>query len=459
MELLLYKPQKILLINPANKKIHNSFPHLGLAMLSAMLKEAGHLPLILDYLIFPMVPSIDSFMEQFKPDVVGVSIFSASLSGAVKVVEMVKKYYVPIIIGGPHTSIYAEDLMTLGVDYIVKGEAEFAVVQIVENASKQQAPRIIRVSPPNNLDELPLPDFKSFYNYKEITSYPLLTSRGCPYNCSFCCVSQVSSRKWRPRNVYLCVDELQHAVKYLPKLKNIEVMDDNPTFDIIHFKKFIKAYIQSDLPNKIKEFAIANIRADKIDEELITLLKEVGVKHIAIGVEHGDEEVFDFIGKRETLANIKLAARLIKSSGIKLGCCFIIGLPKDGMEKTMKSIKLAKELNADYYFWNLLAPYKGTKVRGWFEKNGKILREANEPLIFSGTLDSICPEPYACSNNFSVSEIQRAFLLAMLETDQYKVRIFKGPLWLLKMVKLVVKHHVFGFFMKSMWRQIEQRGR
>ena len=124
----MYKPKKVLLINPRNKRIHNSFPHLGLAMLSAMLKKAGHQPLVLDYLIFPNIPSIDDFMRQFEPDVVGVSIFSASFNESAKVIETVKNYGTPIIIGGPHVSIYAEDLTKLGVDYIVKGEAELVIV-------------------------------------------------------------------------------------------------------------------------------------------------------------------------------------------------------------------------------------------------------------------------------------------------------------------------------------------
>jgi len=453
VELLLHKSKKILLINPANKKIHNSFPHLGLAMLSAMLKKAGHQPLVLDYLIFPNIPSIDDFMRQFEPDVVGVSIFSASFNESAKVIETVKNYGTPIIIGGPHVSIYAEDLTKLGADYIVKGEAELVIVQIIENASKQQSPRFIQATLPNNLDELPFPDFESFYDYKNITSYPLLTSRGCPYNCSFCCVSQVSSRKWRPRNVYSCIVELRYAIKCLPKLQNVEIMDDNPTVNIIHFKRFLKEYIKSELSNRIRDFAVANIRADRINKELIELLEKAGVKHIAIGVEHGDGEVFSLISKGETLGDIKSATQLIKSSKIKLGCCFIIGLPADNFEKTMMSVKLAKELDADYYYWNMLAPYKGTRVREWFEKNGTILRETNEPLIFSGTSDSLCPEPYAYSNNFSPSELQKAFLYAMLETDQYKIRWLKNPLWLLKLLSLTVRHHTFSSFTKSLLRQ------
>ena len=117
----MYKPKKVLLINPRNKKIRNTFPHLGLAMISAVLKRAGHQLLVLDYLVFPTIPSINSFMKRFKPDVVGISIYSASLNEALKVIEEVKNYNVPIIIGGPHTSIHAKDLINIGVDYIVKG--------------------------------------------------------------------------------------------------------------------------------------------------------------------------------------------------------------------------------------------------------------------------------------------------------------------------------------------------
>jgi len=444
----------VLLINPRNKKIRNTFPHLGLAMISAVLKRAGHQLLVLDYLVFPTIPSINSFMKRFKPDVVGISIYSASLNEALKVIEEVKNYNVPIIIGGPHTSIHAKDLINIGVDYIVKGEAELVIAQVVGNASKQQPPQIIQGILPNNLNELPFPDFKSFYNYKNILSHPLLTSRGCPYNCSFCCIPQISSRKWRTRDVDSCISELRYAIRCFPNLQNIEIMDDNPTVNITHFKKFLKAYIQSGLRKKIENFAVANIRADRISEELIELLKEAGVKHIAIGVEHGDEDVFSLIGKGETLDDIKSTAQLIKSSGIKLGCCFIIGLPRDTFRKTMKSIELAKKLDADYYYWNLLVPYKGTRVRKWFEKNGKVLREANEPLIFSGTLDSICPNPYACSNDFSVFELRKAFLLAMLETDQYSIGKLKNLRWLLKMLDLTVKHGILAALIKSILRQV-----
>jgi magnesium-protoporphyrin IX monomethyl ester (oxidative) cyclase len=433
-------PKKVLFINPRRESVvAYGLPHLGLALLAAVLKKEGHHVLVVDYLLAPNMPSPDHFLRSFSPDIVGISTHTAIVSKVFGLIGTVCDYNqeIPIIVGGPHATLYPEDFLSDGrVSYIMRGEAEERIAGIINSAVKMEPPKIIDCQP-IDLGKLPFPDFRCFYGFKNIISYPLSTSRGCQHNCSFCAVHTLFSRTYRWREIGVCCQEIINARKLLPNLKTISVVDDNSTALKERFRNFLLEYIEKiNLP-----LGFCYIRADSIDAEILTLLKKAKTSSVCIIFEHAHPQVYEHIHKGEDLATIMEAARLIKEHGLGLDTGFIIGLPYDTFERTKCSVELAKRLHAGRVYWNMLIPYKGTQVREWFVKNGKLLGEADKTSLVD--YSCFCDEPAVETQDMTAEDRKKAYFYAMLETNSY-VLMMKD---ILKDVpRLFITAHKYGLY-------------
>jgi len=430
--------KRVLLFNAKREKCEAISPHLGLAMLSAVLRGRGHEVLVVDYQLRHKAPPPAEFVRNFRPDVVGVTLYTATMKEANEVIDEVSKFDLPIMVGGPHATLYHDELAgDARLDYIVIGEAENVISDVVENARLLEKPQLVRTTPPDP-KLLPYPEF-SFYGREEITTYPMQTSRGCPHGCSFCAVHLVSTRKWRPREPETCVAELVKAKSELPNLSSVVIFDDNPLVKKDHIVRFLEAYLKENIDLTL---VVINTRADGLDETIIALLKKAKCHSIGLGVESGCREVFDRIGKGETLEEIRTTAKLIKRHGMSLALCFVIGLEGDSLEKTKDSINLAKELKPDYIYWNMITPFKGTKIREWYDENGRVFDVVNRSSLVDG--DFVCDEPCAESPDFSIEERKKAYLMAILETNDNRLRLRHIP----RLLPSVRKYRLYGEFFR-----------
>lgn len=431
--------KKVILINPSRGLTAPFYhPHLGLAHLATMIKQSGDEVLVLDYNGYPKTPHIKEIMKKFRPDVIGITTFTPTYSATEEIVDYLRKKHnkIPIILGGPHVSCNVTDMLnTKGVDYLYIGEGESKIIELIKNAKKNAKPEII-TGIMEDVTNLPFPDLKTFYGYEKIESYPLLTSRGCPYNCSFCAVKIVSSLKWRPRTIESCIQEIKIAQSYLPGLKRIVINDDNYSLDLKRGKKILREYIKNKFDYELE---VSNVRADKIDAEFLDLLKKVKCELIGIGVESADPQVFKEVDKKEDFSKIEKAAKMIKSKGLRLSACMIIGLPYDNLEKTKKSIKFVKKIKADMVFWNMFTPLKGTNAYNWFEKNGTILH-GKEQGFQPSDKSIMSDEPVVETKEFSFEERKKAFLMAKLETGNFS---FTDPTPLFRSVRYIIKYNLY----------------
>ncbi len=148
--------KKILFVNPAVNEC--GVPNLGLAMLSAMLKQRGHDVRIADYHFSFKTPNIQDILNDFKPDVIGISMHSAVKDKINEMIEVVSNANIPVLCGGPHTISYYSELLTDNrLDYIFLGEAEDVISQVVENAKVNEKPELIQCPVPD-INTLPFPD-------------------------------------------------------------------------------------------------------------------------------------------------------------------------------------------------------------------------------------------------------------------------------------------------------------
>ena len=410
--------KKVLFIRPRKATDAHAVPHLGLAMLTAVLRSRGHEVLVLDHMLYlgGELPPLAGLIADFRPDVIGVTMYTATARECSQVLDEIAAVTdKPIIVGGPHAAIYTDELAAdPRISCIVRGEAESTIAAVVEGEARRSPPMVVDPDPPD-VNELPPPDFSSFLNRERAKIYPLVTSRGCPFGCSFCVVEQVSTRHWRARPVEACLAELEAALRTFPALELIKVSDDCPTLDLGRFKSFLRGCIERKFPLPM---TIDNTRADRIDAEFVRLAKQAGNSNLCVAVEHGDPEVFGRINKGESLETIKNAARLIRENGMELRLCFVIGLPGDTLERTRRSIELAKELGPMHIYWNMAHPMRGTAIRRWYEENGAVIKGDSAYTSYD-THSLRLREPAVETPDFSAEDRGKAYFMAAVGTDQY----------------------------------------
>jgi hypothetical protein len=232
-----------------------------------------------------------------------------------------------------------------------------------------------------------------------------------------------------------------------PRLRELKISDDCPTCQPEHFKAFLRELAAQPGPRLL--LGVDNVRADRVDDELLDLMRTAGAVEVCLGVEHGDPEVFALVDKKESLQDVRRAAGMVKAHGLELGLCFIIGLPGDSYERTKASIRLARELRPRLIFWNMMHPFPGTAAYQWFAEHGATV---DPPRTYTSYdfhwLEAA--EPAVETPDFTRWERKRAYFLAATETDQY----FVNRTTLGQLIRGAVSYRLPGPALRSLARQL-----
>ncbi|MEW6042009.1 MAG: radical SAM protein, partial [Elusimicrobiota bacterium] len=334
-------------------------PKLGLGYLSSFIKK--YLPGTETTISFPEDDIIKN-IETIKPDLIGLTSTSTTYKKISELSFYLKEKFpdVPQIMGGPHLSLLPEDL-PVSVDLGVSCEGEETLLEVLRFFAKEnKMPQgeingtIYRKNgqillapsrkPIENLDTIPHPDLDLLQVEKrkpEWGSLYVMTSRGCPYRCSFCASIKLWSRI-RYFSVEYVVEELEILVeKYRQKM--IVIYDDL----FIMNKKRIAAIgdlIRKKGLHKKVEFE-CNGRVDVLDEEVARELRRMNVTQISFGMESGSEQILKYLkNKTITLDQVRKAVKIAKNAGIEVGGTFMIGTPGETEEDIRKTIDFIREL-------------------------------------------------------------------------------------------------------------------
>ncbi|MFX0133859.1 MAG: B12-binding domain-containing radical SAM protein, partial [Candidatus Hodarchaeota archaeon] len=233
-----------------------------------------------------------------------------------------------------------------------------------------------------NLDSIPFPDYDNFSsimtNNGYLKEYPILTSRGCPYKCTYCSMPKIMGGKWRSHTSQRVIDELQHAKKKYHSSR-FTVVDDNFTLNIERVEDICDRLISMEI--NLPWNSQNGIRADRISVDLAKKMNQSGCHYVWIGIENAEEEVFKTINKGEKLEDIKTGIKHLRNVGIRVGGFFIIGLPYSTKEADLKSVSFVKDLGIDGWWFNFV-PYPHTEAWDWVQTNAKMLRPINGALQF-----------------------------------------------------------------------------
>lgn len=404
---------RILFINPwlktlfGDERARPGHPHLGLSYLISTLKENG----IGSIEVFDQgLENDDSLLfrkiDEFRPELIGLTTFSYCRDYATDLVKLIKeRTSAPLIAGGPHVSAMGEKIFKdMPVDFAMQGESEASFIRFLNEFSGMKkyssVPNLIwrdkqggvKVNPQGPLitevDKIPFPSYEEFgferYNYYESRSMPIITSRGCPYNCNYCSVMLSMGKKFRARSPESVISEMKHWIARYG-IKRFEINDDCFSLDLKRAERICDLIIREGL--NIKYELYNGIRPDRVTKRLFTKMKDSGCVFLSFGCESGDQEVVDRMGKNLRIESVSEAVKLANSAGIRNSVNFIIGHSGETYEKTLKSIKLAEELPTNFVnFYNVI-PYPGTELYDWAVKNAEGMMPLEQYLGKVGSRD------------------------------------------------------------------------
>ncbi len=372
--------QKIVLIEPQSKEDHVykyiRMPRLGLPILGTQLQEAG-------YQVSFYLGTGDSlpWPKIFEADLVGISTTTATCREAYQVAGLLRTENIPVVIGGIHATFLPEEALQFA-DYVVQGEAEYSFLPLVRAIEAGRKPHNIpgvsywdNGEPVHNsgleeridMDTLPIPDIALLDHSETLRSVPVMTSRGCPFNCTFCCVTQMFGRRYRFR----CTESILEELSRYPG-RHIFFCDDNFTADPKHSKELMREMISRD-NIKIKGWG-AQVRADAaFDEELVDLMRRSGCSIVYIGFESVNPDTLKGYNKQQTVEEIREAISRFHDYGIRIHGMFVLGGDADTAGTIGETADFAIEARIDTVQFMILTPMPGTPYYDKLEKEGRIL--------------------------------------------------------------------------------------
>ena len=334
-------------------------PPIGIGFLLAVLREAGHEVFFIDNYLQPSDFLETDYLQKNKIDFVGIYANTICFRDTRRMLYRLEylrqtgQWQGKIIIGGPHTSV-ALDTIPAFVDYVVQGEGEQAILDIVEGRVTEQVVKCRRIQ---NLDDLPRPAWDFFihqpYNwggdwFPGTPVFTMNTSRGCPFQCTFCSVGSIWGRKYTCFSAERVVADIEYLIKTYGA-KGIYFREDNFTVNRERTEKFCHLLIDKG----IKIAWACETRVDSLDRDLVALMHQAGLCALYFGVESGSQKILDLLKKGITPEQTRLAFRWCREFGINTAASIIVGVPGETSQDLQQTLDLINEIKPTVVWHNV----------------------------------------------------------------------------------------------------------
>ena len=374
---------RISLIGPKWNEMINSYPPLGLGYLAAVAEQDGHEVRIHDFGLYPSQPLEEDARQvvDYKPDLVAFTSMTTSYHYVEQLVQRLKgELGVPVIIGGPHaTTMPDATLANPNIDYLIYGEGEHIwqdFLRALESGDTRwgdisglwykEDGRVVSGGSRKPIDDLDALPFPSRHLY-DLDKYPLyapngepmltiLSSRGCPYACSFC-FKGIVGRSYHQRSPEDIVAELKE-VNAAYGIRNFYFIDDLFTIDVKRLEIILDYFIDQRLDYRWRCLA----RVDRVTPDLLKKMYKAGCRQIHYGIESGNQEVLKRTAKHIDLQQVRDAVKWTEDAGIRSKGYFILGLPGDNEETMQETIEFAASLELTEAMFSIATPFPGTKL-------------------------------------------------------------------------------------------------
>jgi radical SAM superfamily enzyme YgiQ (UPF0313 family) len=370
-------------------------PHLGLLSLGGVLKRAGHTVHLVDGMALGLdADQAASQVLSLSPDIVACTAYSLSIGEAAAVAARIKRASgrALTVIGGPHLTAVPEQTLTRydSFDIGVAGEGEQTLLELAAWHGEADLRHIdglvlrnqdrVEMTPPraliDDLDGLPFPAWDLLAGYPD--NYPLhrsryrripvadvCTSRGCPYQCTFCDKAVFGSR-FRGFSAAYVTDLVLWLHRRLG-VAEIMFKDDLIMQDRDRFRQICEGLLESGAPLTWSCMG----RADLVDAELLRLMKRAGCWQISYGIESGSQPLLDRANKRLDLRQVEHAVHMTRRAGLSARGFFVLGLPGETRSTIRESIALAKRIPLDDINVALCTPFPGSRLYAEASRHGE----------------------------------------------------------------------------------------
>jgi len=336
----------------------------------------------LDCTFLNSVEEAKEIIKSLMPPVVGITSKITLTKYVREFINYSKKLGITVIIGGPDASLRPQKYVTLGADYVVVGEGEETTKELLSKLLKNEDVKDVKgifykenekfvETPPRpfirNLDTLGSPDRSLIdeYKYRDVwladhgfAMSTVMTSRGCPYACNFCSNPIAPfGRRYTYRSAKNVADELEELVnKY--GFNRIWFADDVFTINRERTIALCKEILDRGLEFKWSCLT----RADRVDEELLKLMKHAGCEQIFYGLESGAQEMLDAMNRNMKVEVMRKGLLMTKKIGIRIHTFVLVGYPGERYETLLKTLDFMKEILPDEYSFTIAYPLPGTKL-------------------------------------------------------------------------------------------------
>ena len=414
----------------------SSHQPLGLSMIAAQLKKRGDQVRVFDATADQLnIYRLTKLMKKFGPDIIGITANVSFGWKALLTAKWLKRNFprVKIIFGGPWpTTEFRTILQNNAADFVVVGEGEYTIIDLldtIENGGNLEDVKGIAFKKDNDiiqtehraliedLNALPFPAWeffprptKYYIGFKGSRHFPIMTSRGCPFNC-INCSKFIHGYKIRKRTIENVIEEIRY-LKHNFKANEIVFIDDGFNYDIERAESLFDEIANLEFKVHIR---CPSIRADRVTPRLALKMKRAGVYDVAVGVESGTQEIVDKIGKKLDLKKVKQTIKLFKKLGILTTAFFMVGLPDENFHTIVNTKKFIMDLGVDMADVFKITPIPGTKLYELIELKGKIDQEQQKHMQFFSyqnqtfELDNLPKEII----QYAIQDINRSFYLRL----------------------------------------------
>ncbi|MGQ9727387.1 MAG: B12-binding domain-containing radical SAM protein [Candidatus Fervidibacter sp.] len=373
------KGWRTVMIEPRSPRFHVfnfvRLPRLGLPILGAILKKRG-----CDVTIFCEDLAPIDWDKVFRADIVFVSTITCTAPRAYEIAKVCKERGVPVVMGGPHPTFLPEDALQ-HCDYVVRGEGEETVLELLETLEIGEKPYGVKgvsfrdgeeiIHNPlrplvQDLDSLPFPDLDLIRGKERMSVTPILTSRGCPYSCTFCSVTEMFGHKFRRRSIENVMEELR-----ILKPRSVFFYDDIFNADAERMANLLEAMVREKITPDWSAQCHTHLVLKQRD--LLPLMKRSGCFALYLGFESVNPSTLKEYRKRQTVEEIREAIRLLHQHGILVHGMFIFGADTDDLATFKETVKFAFKNRIDTAQFLILTPVPGTQFFKRIESEGRIL--------------------------------------------------------------------------------------
>lgn len=404
---------------PFNRYIQNV--PLNYIHLAAWLRQAGREVHILDMVIDGVTPHyVDQFIREHAIRVVGIGCMTCEFPAAVEEAKRLKAAHpgIQIVFGGAHPSGDPEECLRTGVvDYVIVGEGEIALTALLDEVAAGRRPghipgvwmmeegavRPAAASPVPNVHDLPRPaydllDIEKYFRLDSPWHFPksqravqFITSRGCPYQCSYC--HEIHGKKFRGMAPEVILDQMEWLVRKFG-VREFMIVDDIFNFELERAKQICRGIIERKL-NVYLQFP-NGVRGDRFDEELVVLMKQAGTHFMAIAIETVSEKFQKLIRKNLKIDRALQTIQWVNRQNIEVSGFFMIGFPGETLQEAQATADFAVHAPLDTIFVSIVSPFKGTKLRtdmlngrfGEMDSDGKQALDQLFPIVHNRQLSA-----------------------------------------------------------------------